>query len=173
MQTQRVDWPALVACLLTRDDGRERYRAQWLACCEVVDNPDWYRPLPCDAFPALLQTPSGHMLTPKDIEDRGRDLKGEGATPLGTVFGWWRAHVTDVEALNAGRLQTLAVTLQTLADLHRKSTDPNAVSLRIEELGAFVENVWRTLVPMSGDVRAWSVRITRRFDLLPADWREL
>jgi hypothetical protein len=168
MQTQRVDWPALVACLMSRDDGRDRFRAQWLACCEVVNNPDWYRPVAFDERPPLLD-----FLTPKDILERGRNPKDDSTTPLGTIFGGWRAHVTDVEARNASRLQTLAVTLQTLADLHRKSTDPDVVRTRVAELGEFVERVWRTSIPMSGDVRAWSVRITRRFDLLPQDWREL
>jgi hypothetical protein len=168
MQTQRVDWPVLVERLLAGDDGRERYRAQWLACCEVIDNPDWYRPLDCDAFPPLLD-----RLTPADILARGRNAKDDCATALGTVFGAWRAHVTDVEARNASRLQTLALTLQTLADLHRKSSHPEQVNTRVAELGRFVEDVWRTSIPMGGDIRAWAVRITRRYDLLPAVWREL
>ena len=173
MQTQRVDWARLVERLLAGDDGRERYRSQWLACCEVVQNVEWYHPLEYDAFPVLLQTSSGHALTPKDIEERGRDLKGETTTALGVMFGWWRAHVTELEALNAGRLQTLAATLQTLADLHHRSSHPEQVNGRIAELGDFVERVWRTSIPMGGDIRAWSVRITRRYDLLPRDWREL
>lgn len=168
MQTQRVDWPALVACMLEGRNGPELYRSQWLACCEVVDNPDAYRPLPFNERPPLLD-----FLSPSDILERGYDQKAEKATPLGTLFGGWRVHVTDVEALNASRLQTLATTLQTLADLHRKSTDPERVSTRIAELGSFVERVWRTSIPMSGDVRAWAVRMTRRFDLLPSDWREI
>jgi len=83
------------------------------------------------------------------------------------------AHVTETEARNAGRLVTVAGTLQTLADLHRKSTDPDRVAARLATLGRFVEQAWGTAIPLSGDLRAWAARITRRVDLLPRDWREL
>lgn len=161
-----VDWSGVVESVLAARDGRERFRAQWLACCEVVDHPDWYTPLPFDVQPQLL----GHT-NPQDLRDRGTD--GERATALGVVFGQWRAHVTETEARNAGRLQTLAITLQTLADLHYKSTSPDAVAGRIAALGAFVERGWRVSVPMSGDIRTWASRVTRRYDLLPREWREL
>lgn len=168
MQAQRADWAGLVERLLTVRDGRERFRAQWLACCEVVDNPEWYEPLPFDSRPPLLD-----HLKPQDVLDRGVDQKAEKATALGLLYGGWRAHVTEVEARNAARLQTLAVTLQTLADLHRKSTDPDAVSKRTAQLGLFIEGAWRVSVPLSGDVRTWASRITRRYDLLPLEWRAL
>lgn len=168
MQTQRVDWAGLVECLLEGRTGPELHRAQWLACCEVVDHPELYRPLACDERPPLLD-----HLTPGDIAERGFDAKGERATPLGVVFGSWRAHVTETEACNAARLQTLAGTLQTLADLHRRSTHPERVAARMATLGAFVEGAWGTAIPLSGDLRAWAARITRRYDLLPRAWREL
>jgi hypothetical protein len=168
VQTQRVDWCGLVECLLEGRTGPELHRAQWLACCEVVDHPELYRPLACDERPLLLD-----HLTPKDVADRGFDAKSERATSLGVVFGGWRAHVTDIEARNAARLLTVAGTLQTLADLHRKSTCPDKVAARLGTLGAFVEAAWHVAIPLQGDVRAWAARITRRYDLLPVAWRGL
>jgi hypothetical protein len=169
----RIDWGQLMACVLNCEDGRDIRVAQWRACCEVLATLEAYRPVEFDAFPSLLLAPDGSMLAPADVADRVKDPRTEAATPLGVLFGWWRAHVTDVEARNAGRLQTLAQTLQTLADLHDKAIDQTPVHERIAELGQFIEDTWRTAVPLSGDIRGWAVRITRRYDLLPRAWREI
>jgi hypothetical protein len=171
MQTQRVDWPVLVACLLNGNDGRERFRHQWLACCEVVEHPDSYLPVRCDERPPLLD-----HLSPADLEQHVLQAHADGSVVsknIAKAWSAWRTTVTEVEAQNAQRLQTLAITLQTLADLFRKSSHPEQVSQRIAELGTLLERDWGLAVPMQGDIRTWSVRMTRRFDLLPAEWREL
>lgn len=168
----RVDWASILRRIqMPEPDGREHARALWVACTQVVDHPDDYAPLPFGAFPPLLD----HK-TVDDLEGyirRASTGDDQVALQVARTFGGWRAHVTEVEALNAARLQMLASTLRTLADLMRRSTNAELVSARIAELGDFIERKWRTAIPLQGDIRTWASRITRRYDLLPFDWREL
>jgi hypothetical protein len=170
MRNQQVDWGRVLTVLLTGDDGRERFRQQWLACCEVVENPDSYVPAPYEERAPLLD-----FLTPKDLEQHVEQARMDASAVsknIATAFTQWRLHVTEVEAQNAQRLQTLASTLRTLSDLYGKSSDPEQVSARIAELGMLLERRWRLAVPLNGDIRTWAVCMTRRYDLLPREWRE-
>jgi len=169
--TQSLDWGLLMGCILQHDDGRDRLRAQWNACNEVIEHPAAYYPLGFMALPSLLE----HMQLSDVIAHAARadEEKSQSGRNVVRAFASWRLHVTEVEALNAGRLHMLASTLRTLADLHAKSSQPEIVLARIADLGSFIETAWAVAVPLSGDIRTWSQRITRRYDLLAADWREL
>lgn len=169
--THRLDWDDIVARIYSRDNGPERMRALWHACKEVLDNLTAYIPIECSTRPHLLEhirldDISAHVM-------RAEEEKNQVGRNIVKAFSTWRLHVTEVEAANAARLLMLASTVRTLADLHSKSTQPERVLARLGDLGRFIEAEWGVAIPLSGDVRAWAQKTTRRYDLLSADWREL
>jgi hypothetical protein len=170
---QRIDWGLLVSCILTHDDGRDRLRAQWNACNEVLENLQAYGPIGFAPLPFALTKIdcASEILTNSARADVEHNFDAKNVVK---AFASWRAHVTEVEALNASRLFMLASTLRTLADLHGKASQPELVLARIADLGKFIESAWGVAIPLStGDIRSWSQRVTRRYDLLSVEWREL
>lgn len=172
MDPQRVDWGVLFTSLMIGDRGRDRARAMWDACMEVIEHPDAYRPVWCNPMPPILE-----RKVPRDILEyrvRAEDEHHAEGRNVVRALGMYRAHVTEVEAANAGRLFILASTLRTLADLASMGpTRPELVHARIADLGAFIERTWRVPVPLTGEIRSWATRATRRYDLLPVAMREV
>jgi hypothetical protein len=92
------------------------------------------------------------------------------------LFGQFRAGVTEIEAQNAARLQTLALTAHTLLSW---------VDQGDAELRAFAEPLLRRLMrhlllawnvqqpPPKREVREWAIRANRNYRLLPRRWRYL
>jgi len=172
MDPLRVDWGLLLTTILTGDVGRDRARAMWDACTEVLEHPKAYHPVGCEPMPWILS-----KVKPADLvafRERAEDEKNSHARNVVNAFSAWRTHVSEVEATNAGRLHMLASTLRTLADLSGMSpARPEIVHARIADLGRFIENTWHVAIPLAGDVRTWAVKVTRRYDLLPICYREV
>lgn len=104
--------------------------------------------------------------------DQARDTL-KGSESLARAFGLWRYAVTLYESECAGRLTVLASMLWALADARGRSKAPERIDAALSELGDFIATAWRTAVPLNGDMRTWTSKVTRRYDLLPAGWREL
>lgn len=163
-----ADWCAALGVVEPVDE-RARMRSQWATCGAIVAAADAFGPVAFGPFPPLLE-----HITPRDLVEHSQRALTEGLHTSKTIvrtFGFWRSHVTEVEAINQRRLQILAVALHQLSDLLRRSTQPDVVSARIGELGEAIERAWKISIPLSGDVRAWSFRVTRRYDLLPVEFR--
>lgn len=171
MHTQRLDWGVLVAEIYAQADSRDRMRAQWDACKEVLENDQAYRPLECLARPPALDRVQQDEIVIHAV--RAVEEGNPASRNVMRAFCTWRAHVTEIESLNAGRLFVLASTLRTLVDLHSKASQPEIILARISRLGAFIERAWGVQIPPIGDLRMWSQKVVRRYDLLPAQWREL
>jgi hypothetical protein len=168
---QALDWGQLVTFAHQGED-RDRSRALWQACVEVLRNLDAYRPIDFARLPPMLEKTSVSEIVSSSA--RAATQQEQTGKNVVAAFSTWRAHVTEVEALNASRLHMLASTLRTLADLHAKSAQPEIVLARLADIGAFIECAWGVAIPLSGgDIRAWAQRRTRRYDLLSIEWREL
>jgi len=168
---QSLDWGQLVETMRL-DDGRDRARALWHACNEVLTNLQSYYPVGFGSLPPNLTKVSVSEILAHSA--RAAVESNHDAKAVVSAFATWRSHVTETEATNAARLFMLASTLQTLADLYARSTQPDVVSARIAHLGKFIEDVWAIAVPLtSRNLRGWSQWATRRYDLLSKEWREL
>jgi hypothetical protein len=87
-------------------------------------------------------------------------------------FGVFRDSVLNYEGDAARRLETLRSTARTLERLLVKSTDRERVQSMLYRLGEFMAARWRCDLDLSGG-RDWSLRMVRRYDLLPVAWRYL
>jgi hypothetical protein len=151
--------------------GREADVASWKSIQHLTRNLDGFRPgvfrgpAVDHAGATALNTLSSH---PEWDEQQVRGL----VTSIPKVFGDYRSAVTDFEASEAAKLETLAWALRKLAEIKTFSTNPGAVEDLESRLGAFLWSAWKIKsVPMTGDVRPAAARKTRRYDLLPATWR--
>lgn len=120
--------------------------------------------------PPALRTVSFEELA----EDVGRYRSGGEMTPRLRAYGAWRFELTRIEARNAGKLQCLAQLVLDLSDLQFKYS-PNETLDKASKV--FVEHFarrWR-LDPTTdrSGYRLWAVKSTRRYDILPREWREL
>jgi hypothetical protein len=88
------------------------------------------------------------------------------------AFGKWRAAVTDHEAIEASKLQTLLWAVRALYDITPAHDNPEVCARLGKGLYEQLITTWKCdVVPMEGDYRAWAIRQTRRYDLLPKAWR--
>lgn len=116
-----------------------------------------YREEPCPGIPDELDLLRG---APREVMQTALAANAK----LASSFGAYRLAVSDVEARNARRLLVLADAVKVCAS-HSRAFELGATIMQ------WVEREWRTDVPLNADLRAWSARITRRYDLLPKDWR--
>lgn len=143
--------------------GAARDLAAWRVCETVGELIEHYRPMP---FPGMSSA-----LRDVDAERLERD------DSLRQLFCEWRAAVTYREDQNAGRLTVLVSCLRDLTDLRARAADDLAAA-RVDELAEPLQHVlagaWRVDMPSAqGNLRAWSIRVCRRYDLLPREMREL
>jgi hypothetical protein len=93
------------------------------------------------------------------------------AEACGAAFTRWRNAVHDFEADEASKLTTVMWTYRTLFRL-RDELDVAMVDRMASVVADALEREWAcTVVPLEGDYREWAVRSTRRYDLLPRQWR--
>lgn len=104
------------------------------------------------------------------------DEHGE-PTRTATVFGTFRARVTELEAISAGRLEVLLGTLRKLDQLEARCADePTLRILRSTEQRMLyhLRSFWQMDAPAKHvPLRDFCVRVVREYKLLPADWRHL
>jgi hypothetical protein len=155
--SQRASW-----------DQHDRDMATWSLWLEVRQNMGAY-------LPAKEPAPSHQIgeLSKLELSEARALLHDSDNSKIAFAFGQWRAVVTEHEARNAGRLMALAQLVQALTAARLRASKPEAVDQALAQLGEFIARQWRTDVPLGGDVRTWSSRITRRPDLLPFVWREI
>lgn len=152
------------------------------------DNPDVERWLVIAAVAKTLDADYRRLSEPRD--DRGvpvhpgsvNHLRGadvEDIVPqlsdpsLARDFASWRAAVSDMEASNARRLSVLSWCARALTEMRARSTAPEKVDKMTFLFADWIAKEWSTDVPLTGDLRAWTSRATRRYDLLPRAWRGL
>lgn len=90
-------------------------------------------------------------------------------------FGIFRNAVLLHEEQCAQRLDVLRSTAQLLTRLREGAREPQRLTAMLEQLASFVAQRWRLDLPLD-DVpghRGWSLRVSRRYDLLPPTWRSL
>lgn len=89
------------------------------------------------------------------------------------IFGQNRASILEHEEKCARRLDVLRSTAATLVRLAQKAEDPSRLHAMLDELGTFVAHRWRIDINLDTSDRDWSLRVSRRYDLLPPSWRSL
>lgn len=88
-------------------------------------------------------------------------------------FGEYRNVVLLHEETCARRLDVLRGTAQTLERLVAGARDPDRLRGMLTTLAEFVAARWRVDLPLGPVDRGWSLRVSRRYDLLPPTWRSL
>ena len=146
----------------------ERDVAWWTHCQDVGQCLQAYLPIGCGDPP--------HALRPfyTDLAALCEELeRNERRNETSTLFGQWRAHVTDIEARNARNLEVLAGAVQRLRSMRDRALDTGRVDETIRELSHFAVSEYNVILPYETSPRLWSVKQTRRYDLLPGEWRHL
>jgi hypothetical protein len=139
--------------------------ARWELASEVYGTLEDYRPVQIADRPSLLKAYSTITL----IEALPVD------PVLGRALGIFRERVTDGEAVNARRLSVVAGVIFDLEEMRPRATErPEMLESMLQQLLLFLHGVWRVELPECKRlVRLWATRMTRRYDLLPREWREL
>lgn len=86
-------------------------------------------------------------------------------------FAHWRAKVTQAEFDSASRLWGLCETARALDRLLGRHPERLALRDAAAELKRHLLARWGVALPVSEDIRRFAARHTRRFDLLPEEWR--
>jgi hypothetical protein len=157
-----------VEVLLSTQQTVERDVAWWEHCEAVSKALDSYMPIGCGDPPLALRP--FYTDLPALIEELG---KGDGRNDTAALFGQWRAHVTDNEARNARHLEVLAGAVQRLRSMRDRALDESRVDDMIREISHFAVSEYRVILPVDLSPRLWSVKQTRRYDVLPGEWRVL
>jgi hypothetical protein len=145
-------------------DGRARDVALYRVCQDVCETLAWFygRPTPVPAVPDAFRGISAESLRQQVLA----------APAIGYSFGIFRNAVLEYEGTCARRLEVLRSTARTLLRLRDQAHDPAKLDRMLDAVGSFVHGVWGLDLDLSAD-RAWSLRVSRRYDLLPPPWREL
>jgi hypothetical protein len=144
-------------------DGRARDVALYRVCQDVCETLGVYyaRPVPVPVLPEAFRGVSTES------------LRQQVQTPaIGFSFGIFRNGVLEFEGTCARRLEVLRSTARTLLRLRDQAHSPEKLDRMLDAVGSFVHSVWGVDLDLTGD-RAWSLRVSRRYDLLPVSWREL
>lgn len=171
MRAADVSWADL-AVQLVGATGLDRDIAEWQACTDVVRNMDAYAPKSFAAPEGWNERDWEKLNQWRSAEniDELRELAN--ASPK--VFGTWLVAVTNHEAAEASKLETLVWVLRTLYRLRDQSTDTALVDKLATRIGDALVMVWKCqTVPLEGDYRAWAIRHTRLYRDLPRHWRFL
>lgn len=147
-------------------DQHDRDMAEWSIWTEVKADLRSY-------LPAQAPVPNAQVVGLSNLELREAKAQIAEDAKTAAAFGEWRAAVTLHEATNAGRLLCLGRLVVALVNARLRASKPEAVDQALAQLGDIVARHWGTDVPLRGDIRTWSSRVTRRADLLPFAWREI
>lgn len=138
--------------------------ARWELCRSVCAELNEWRPREFPGVPSILKSQTTVSL----IDHMPND------NVLGSAFAVFRAQVTEVEAANSKRLEMLATVKHTLAALRDVVPNPDPIERMLSSLNYFIAGAWRIEIPAEKlHVRLWCQRVTRRYDLLSREWREL
>lgn len=157
-----------VETLLSSQQSVERDVAWWTHCDGLTQSLNAYMPIGCGDPPLALRP------FYSDLQGLIDELgKNDGRNDIAVLFGQWRAHVTEIEARNARNLEVLAGAVQRLRAMRERAVDETRVDEVIRELSHFAVSEYRVILPYDMQPRIWSVKQTRRSDLLPGEWRAL
>lgn len=153
-------WEAWAGDMLAGD----RPRAEWDACVAIVANIAHYHPVGVAyTIPDSLRGLHGFA----SREERERFIH---TTPDHVRdFGAWREHVTFTEGQNAAKLCALWCTIVVLS----KFADHELVRAMRLEIEQFLIGRWKIRDQVPADWRSEAMRRSRRYDLLPKEWRSL
>lgn len=161
--------------LFTADNTVDLDVAWWQHVVRLFGALDSYRPARCSECPLMLRTFYTNLeaLAEACLPDKHGKY---GATAQ--AFGQWRAHVTEVEAENARRLELVADAVARLREMRERTAErpPDLVLLddMVRDLSQFIYAQYRVVPPAEqSKLRLWCQRQTRRYDLLPREWRGL
>lgn len=161
-------YAGVVEARLAGPDENARNVAEWTICADVLRHLAEYVPLDIPATPPAVQA-----LRRMDAEEIRDALTQNPAPALVQAFGQYRYDVTLAECRNAGRLQVLCSTLQSLMRIRLQATEVEAVDRAIDTIGNWINRVWRVDPPLAGDIRSWCIQRTYRPDVLPNMWRTI
>lgn len=165
MQSLRAD-PMALACELVKSTHADRDLALFRLALELCDA------LGTGAYHPARYPAQPYELAGKTFAEIEASLHNAG---FASVLGGYRAAVTECEAQSAQRLAVVCSTVRTLLRLGDRTNDEPTLA-RIDgmltRLAAHLSLAWRMDPPPdSTDLRAWTVQVTRRYDLLPRSWR--
>lgn len=152
-------------------DNHERDQQDYEAALALLDDVDRYVPCSFPTRPLELETCTDVDSLKARLFERGEP------TSTAPVFGAFRARVTELEAIGSKRLEVLTHAMRKLAGLRGSTND--AITLAnirsaLERLHYHLNAFWQLQMPDDAvDLRSWSMRVTREYLLLPADWRHL
>lgn len=110
--------------------------------------------------------------TLETLRTKLRDPAGN-PTAYGKTFGDFRNAVLMHEETCAQRLDVLRGTAKLLERLSTVTTDLARIQRMQTDLAAFLAQRWGIDLPLGSIDRAWPLRVSRRYDLLPPTWRTL
>ena len=159
-----------VSAMLT-STGRERDVACWRVCDEVAKDLASFSPR------ANIYPPDGWRIEEQASIDLLRGMPFDdvpnAARMLGRTFGAYRDAVLNLEGDNAKKLQTLLWSVEQIMNFaRREGADEIRLGALVEGLGNHLSHVWKVRSSPK-DIRMFSLRHCRRYDLLPREWREL
>jgi hypothetical protein len=86
----------------------------------------------------------------------------------------YRVRVTELEAQNSKRLETLVWCKFELEALRELVEEPSDIDHALQRLQFFLRGTWRTEIPEEPKaVRLWAIRETYDYEALPREWRYL
>lgn len=174
-----VDWSDLAVRMLSATPD-ERVALEFAACREAMRTPEMLEPLEMSRW-----RPDEHWTDGESRQiDQLRRLAETfprsafnyaafrvSAEACSSAFARWRNGVHNLEAAEASKLTLVLWVYRTLYKL-RDKLGPEIVDRMAAGVGDKLEQQWRCeTVPLDGEHRAWAVRSTRRYDLLPRPWR--
>lgn len=165
---QQADFAAVVPASIAvkLEAGVDGDIAWWQHCVDVVNTLDAYRPERFAPSPPPLNSFYDDLVALSDEIMRPNEQ-------VRSAFGKWRAHVTEIEAINARRLEVLADVARRLREMRERAVDVRQVDDLTRTVMGFIYAHYRTVPPENAKLRLWCQRAMRRFDLLPKEWREL
>lgn len=148
----------------------DRDSAWWQHTTQVANWIDHYCPIHFGDPPTQLRPFYANL---EALIEALQEARAGNEGPIAALFGQWRAHVTDCEAICAGRLQVLAGAVAMLREMRERAHDVAPVDARIKLIGQYVVSQYRVIQPVDVPLRLWCSKVTRRYDLLPGEWRHL
>jgi hypothetical protein len=147
-----------------RSTGRTRDVALFRTSQDVVETLALHYAVPTNV-PSVPDALRG--LSVETLRERVREQPA-----IAFLFGTFRNDVLEYEETCARKLEVLRGTARNLLRLRDLAHTPTLIESLLSQLGSFVHSAWGRDLDVSAD-RGWSLRVSRRYDLLPRAWREL
>lgn len=164
MQAEILDQVAKMVLDRRTSTQQERDLADWHLCDYVRKNLGSY-------MPVYYPTPELQVAAVLKLGPEAGRAALDADEECAKAFSKYRFALTEHEAQEAQKLYMLASTVQTLMRIRPRSNPPAIVDEALAQIATWIAERWRTDVPLRGDMRTWSRRITERTDLMAAEWR--